>query len=186
MVKKFIRKDANKKKRIAKTGWRKPKGITNKMRLSRKGHLPTVKPGYCSPTQEKNKADGLHIIKVSNLAELEKINPKTQAVVIGKAGKQKKLDMIKKAEELKIKIINLKIDKFKDSTENFFNQRQKVSKEKIEEKKKKEAELKEAEKKKAEEEAKKEKEEPELSDEEKKKQEKKEKDKILTQKGGEV
>ena len=184
MAKKFVRKDINKKKRISGGGWRKPKGITNKMRLNRKGHPSNVRPGYGSPDAERNKVAGLEIVSVYNVSDVEKIKPKNQCVVIGRVGKQKKLDIIKKAEELKLTIVNLKVDKFKESAQDFFDARQKLSKEKLDEKKKKEEELKkEAEKKEAEKkksEAKEEKE--QLSDEEKQKQEKKEKDKILTQK----
>ena len=183
MVKKFIRKDMHKKKRIAGSGWRKPKGITNKRRLNRKGHSANVRPGYGSPDNKRNTFEGLKIVTVYNVAELESIDPKLCAVVIASVGKQKKLDLVKKAEELKFKIVNLKVDKFKENVQNFFDLRKKVSKEKVEEKKKKEAELKELEKKadskkKVEDKA----EEKELSDEEKQKLEKKEKDKILTQK----
>lgn len=189
MAKKFIRKDMHKKKRIDGSGWRKPKGITNKRRLNKKGHPANVRPGYGSLDSNRNTFEGLEILTVHNVSELEVLDPKVYAVVIGRAGKQKKLDMISKAEELKLKIVNLKVDKFKESTKNFFDLRKKVSEEKSEEKKKKERELKDLEKKaelKKKEDEKKVSEEKvddkNLSDEEKQKQEKKEKDKILTQK----
>jgi large subunit ribosomal protein L32e len=176
MIKKFIRKDVNKKKRIANTGWRKPKGITNKKRLNRKGHSANVRPGYGTPNKEKNKINGLQIITITKITELENINPKTECVVIGRTGKQKKLDMIKKAEEKKITIMNLKTEEYKKRTEEFFAERQKTSKQKTEKQKVKEEELKKAEKKKEEKKEDKE----EISEEEKQKKEKQEKDKILT------
>ena len=185
MTNKFIRKDANKKKRIQGTGWRKPKGITNKRRLNRKGHAATVRPGFGKTVAERDSFSGLKIVTVYNVSDLEKINPKEQCVVLGKAGKQKKLDMIAKAEEKKIVVVNFNVDKFKKEAENFFAERQKVSKEKEAEKKKKIDDLKKAEKEKeAKEKASKEKEaqESDLSEEDKQKQEKQEKDKILTKK----
>ena len=184
MVKEFIRKDMHKKKRISGSGWRKPKGITNKMRLNRKGHPLNVRPGHCSPVNQRNKFKNLEVVVVYNVADFEGLNPKQHSVLLGRTGKQKKLDLIAKAEELKLEIVNLKVDKFKDNVESFFAERKQSSKAKVEEKKKKEAELKEAEKKDkdAKKEADSEEAQEDLSDEEKKKQEKKEKDKILTQK----
>jgi large subunit ribosomal protein L32e len=182
MTKKFIRKDVNKKKRIANTGWRKPKGITNKMRLNKKGHSANVRPGYGTKDTERNKISGLQIITVRNIFELEQINPKTQCVVIARVGKQNKLNMIKYAEEKKIIINNLKVEKYKELTTNFFVQREKASKQKTEKQKAKEEDLKKIEKKK--EDKKQEKEvkdaKDEISEEEKQKQEKLEREKILT------
>ncbi len=186
MVKEFIRKDMHKKKRISGSGWRKPKGITNKRRLNRKGHSANVRPGYGSPGSERNKVGLLEIVTVYNIRDFDGLNPKSHCVLIGRVGKQKKLDLIAKAEELAFKIVNLQVDKYKKDAEAFFAERKESSKAKDEEKKKKEAAAKEAEKdkekKKAEDDKAKEEKEEELSDEEKKKLEKKEKDKILTQK----
>jgi len=180
-MKKFTRKDITKKKRISDSGWRKPKGITNKKRLNRKGHTANVRPGYGTPNAEKNKKASLEIITIKNLQELEKINPKTQCVVIGRCGKQKKLDLIKTAEEKKITIINLKVEKYKENAQEFFAKREKVTKARAEELKKKEEEAKkDAKDKKKEDKTEDKKEETEISDEEKQKQEKAEKDKILT------
>ncbi|MFP4567976.1 MAG: eL32 family ribosomal protein [Candidatus Woesearchaeota archaeon] len=201
-MKKFTRKDENKKKRIAGGGWRRPKGITNKMRLNRKGHTPNVRPGYGSDIKSKNTFDGLDIVTVFTVDELLSLNPKVHCVVLGRVGKQKKLDMIKKADELKLKIVNLKVDAFKKGVEDFFAERAKASKEKLEALKKKEAELAKAEKDKVDaKKAEKEKadaknsednksaskkvvdgSEDELSDDKKAKAEKQEKDKILTKK----
>jgi len=173
-MKRFTRKDITKKKRISKSGWRKPKGITNKKRLNRKGHSANVRPGYGTPNAEKNKKANLEIINIKNLQELEKINPKTQCVVIGRCGKQKKLDLIKTAEGKKIIIVNLKVEKYKENAKEFFAKREKATKAREEELKKKEEAKKDAKKKEDK------KEETEISDEEKQKQEKAEKDKILT------
>ncbi len=176
----------HKKKRIAGSGWRKPKGITNKRRLNRKGHPDNVRPGFGSLASSRNMVDNLEIVFVNSLSDFVGLDPKVHCVVLGRAGKQKKLDLIKKAEELKLKIINLDVDKFKLLAQEFFDARKKVSKEKLDAKKKKEAELKEAEKKEAAKKKEAEKKEASadenLSEEEKKKEEKKEKDKVLTQK----
>lgn len=182
MTKKFIRKDAHKKKRIANTSWRKPKGITNKMRLNRKGHPTTVRPGYGTPNKEKNTKQGLQIIQINNTQELEKINPKTQCIIIGRTGKQKKLELIKIAEEKKITIINLKINEYKKQTEEYFTERQKSQKQKTEKQKTKEQEQEKKNKEQQKTEEEKKQKQQELTEEEKQKQDKKEKDKILTKK----
>lgn len=191
-MKKFIRRDENKKKRISGGGWRKPKGITNKMRLNRKGHTPNVRPGYGTPVKGKNLSGGLEIVNVSSIDQLDVINPKEQCVVLGRAGKQKKLDMIKKAEEKNIKVVNLKVDKFKEDVKDFFEKRKQASKEKLEAEKKKAEELKkkaQKSEKKADDAKSDVKSEDEkasnddnLSDEDLKKKEKEEKDKVLTKK----
>ena len=89
MTKTFIRKDTNKKKRIE-SKWRKPKGITNKKRLNRKGHSINVRTGYKKPENQKNKINGLEMITITNITQLQNINPKTQGILISKLGKAKK------------------------------------------------------------------------------------------------
>jgi large subunit ribosomal protein L32e len=184
MVKRFIRKDANKKKRISGTGWRKPKGITNKKRLNRKGHSPNVRPGYRSPITERNFVNGLEIVYVNTLSALKGVDPKSECVVIGRVGKQKKLDLINEAKNLKLKIVNLDTSKFENNVKEFFDERAKMSKEKLEAQKKRDEELKKKEAKAIDDkkQAEKKEEVKELSDEEKQKLEKIEKDKILTKK----
>lgn len=183
-MKKFVRRDVSKKKRISGGGWRKPKGITNKMRLNRKGHTPNVRPGYGTPTKDKNLLAGLEIVSITSIDQLETIDPKVHCVILGRVGKQKKLDMIAKAEEKNIKIINLKVDKFKTDAKEFFDKRQKASKEKVEEQKKKSDDLKKKKAEKSKEESVKEesKKVEEVSDEESQKKAKEEKDKVLTKK----
>ena len=176
MAKKFIRKDAHKKTRVG-TGWRKPKGIQNKKRLQRKGNATKVKPGFGTKTTEKNTTrQGLKIITITTTEELKNINPKTQAIIISKTGKKKKLEIIAEAEKAKITITNFNAARYKENAQKQQEQKEETSKErkkKLEEKARTE---KAAEKKKEDKKT----ETTELSDEEKKKHEKEEKDKVLT------
>jgi ribosomal protein L32E len=169
MAKKFIRKDAHKKKRLP-TSWRSPKGITNKMRLKRKGHPACVRPGYGTKATERGKNDqGLFIVNVCNMEELKKVDPKTQSALIANVGTKKKMELIAEAEKLKITLTNLNAKKFKENAEKFLAE------------KKHESEHKKTSKKTAEPVAEKEeKNKEEQSPEEKKKAEKQEKDKVLT------
>jgi len=169
-------------------GWRKPKGLQNKKRLQLKNQGINVKPGYRTPNATRDKYKELEIITITSIESLKTIDKKTQAALIGKTGKRKKLEIIAEAEKLGITIVNLNTETYKENAAKFLEERQKAAKardKKQEDKKKAEQE----EKAKAEK-AKKEKEdnsvqgtEPgkaELSPEEKQKKEKEEKDKILT------
>jgi large subunit ribosomal protein L32e len=169
----FVREDSHKKKKLRKSGWRKPKGLHSKLRHKFKGHMTTVNNGFRSP----NAVRGLHRlglkqIVVRNILQLKKINPKTDGIIIGAIGLRKKIEIIKEAQLLKITILNVKdANKFLEAV-----------KEKQEKKKKdkeaKEKENKKEEKKEEKKEIKEEKKE-EVAEEDKKKEEKKEKDKIL-------
>ncbi len=188
--KKFVRKDSHKKARINKK-WRKPKGITNKRRLNRKGHTPIVKPGYGRKDSERNihSKTGLRIIRVKNVEDLKNINAKEQGIILPGIGKKKQLEIIVEAEKKNITILNVKAKEYKEKISKQFEEKKKESEEKKQEREKQAKELEKKAKeeaKKAEEKKKKEEtsagEEPELSEEDKKKKEKEEKDKILTKK----
>ena len=89
------------KGRKKKQKWRRPRGRDNKMREKRKGYPAVVSIGY-----KKSKRDRKEILKVDNLKELEKI-PENQGIILGKMGKKKKIEIIEKAKEKGIKIINV-------------------------------------------------------------------------------
>ncbi|MCH7568259.1 MAG: 50S ribosomal protein L32e [Nanoarchaeota archaeon] len=110
--KKFIRTDSNrfskigrKRKKLQK--WRRPKGRDNKMREKRFGYprLPTV--GQKTPKKEIGKIRGMKPYLVYNVKDLDKTNKKT-ILIIGRVGAKKRLEIIKKALEMKLKISNIK------------------------------------------------------------------------------
>jgi len=175
MAKKFIRKDTHKKKRLALV-WRKPKGITNKKRLRRKGHSANVNPGFGTKASDRGKnKQGLMITLVYNLDQLKKINPKTQSALLAGVGKKKKVELIAEAEKLKIILVNFNSKKYSEGVEKFLLQKKKDTatkkEEKIEDAKEAKEKVKEKEAKDAKEE--------EKTPEQKKKEEKAEKDKVL-------
>lgn len=166
----FIRQ--NKLQKGLKRKWRKPKGIHSKMRSGIRGKAAIVQAGYSSPKQVRGfHKSGLKPVIINTMKELEKINAKTEgAVIASKTGLKKKIEIVKKASEKGIKLLNVKnLDKFAKKIE----QKRAEKKKRLEEKKKKPAKA--APKKKLEE---------KLTDEEKKKAEKKEKDKLLTKREG--
>ena len=171
----FVSQDINKRKRIRER-WRKPRGWQSKMRLQRKGHRKCVKPGYGSPKDVYGlHSSGLEMLRINSEKELKDINPKTQGIIVaGAVGLKKRIELIKKAKEAGITILNIKnADLF---LKNIEEERRKKKEEKAKEGEKKEK----AEKKKKA--SKKKEQAPKKSEEERKEEEKKEKDKILTKK----
>jgi len=88
--------------------WRKARGKTSKTRRYEKGKpaMPTI--GYRSPKATRGfHPSGYYDILVSNIQELENLDPATQAGRISATvGKRKKEVMLLKAKELGIKILN--------------------------------------------------------------------------------
>lgn len=110
MRRKFIRRNWDKYKRLGKGSkkkqkWRRPKGIHNKMRERREGYPSRPEMGMRKPREERGKIKGMDAIRVENLKELGKAK---HAIIIAKVGRRKRLEIEKKAEEMKLKILNLR------------------------------------------------------------------------------
>ena len=172
----FIRQDNQRRKRLGrKLKWRKPKGIHSKIRHHFKGRRKMPSPGYKSPVKVKGyHSSGLKMTKIFSVKDIEKINKDTEGIIISKSvGTKKKLEILKKAKELKINVLNLNIDEHINKIELMINS--KKSKDKgIQKKKAKEAKESKEEKIKEPTEA------GPISNEKQKEEEKKEKDKVLT------
>ena len=186
---KFIRHDAHKKKRVG-TGWRRPKGIQNKMRLHRKGYARDCSTGFGSPKAVHSLSrEGLTQNIVHNSNELASLNPKSDGVIVARTiGDRKRSVIIKEASEKGFTLLNITVEKFTKKQEEKTAMKSEYKKSLNKKKEEKSAAKVKEEKKKAEEKAKsqaKESEKTTLSDEDKKAQEKKELDKVLTKKGGE-
>jgi large subunit ribosomal protein L32e len=104
---KFLRQLAKTYKKLG-SKWRKPYGSQSKLRrkMKSKGKLPSV--GYKKPKSLRYlHPSGFKEILISNIKDLGKINPKTQAIKISHSiGKKKRKEILKKAKELKIKVLN--------------------------------------------------------------------------------
>ena len=101
---KFLRRDAKRfskfgKRRKKLLSWRKPKGRDNKMREKVKGYPSVVSIGYKNKDKEKP-------VNISNLKQLEQVG-KDQAILIGRVGKKKKIEIAQKAKDMKLNILNL-------------------------------------------------------------------------------
>ncbi|OIO80525.1 hypothetical protein AUJ84_03155 [Candidatus Pacearchaeota archaeon CG1_02_32_132] len=111
MAKKFIRRDSTRfsklgKKRKNKQKWRGAKGRDNKIRENRKGYPKMPSLGYGKSRKEFGKIDGKIPVRVFNVKDVEKVG-KDNIIIIGKIGAKKKMDVIKKAHEMKLKIFNI-------------------------------------------------------------------------------
>lgn len=106
---KFLRTDWHKKIRLGRgvkknQKWHGAKGRQNKFRLNRKGKAkPRV--GWGSDKAIRNKVQGISAVRVENLKELDNVKSET-GVVIGKVGAKKRAEIIKKAGEKKLKVLN--------------------------------------------------------------------------------
>ena len=104
----FYREEWFRYKRLGKS-WRKPDGISSKMRRNFKYRPKMVRVGFRGPKETRGyHPSGFQEVIVYNVNDLEKINPKTQAARIGGSiGTKKREDIQKKAEELDIRVLNL-------------------------------------------------------------------------------
>jgi len=114
-MKKFLRRTSNRylklgRKRKKKQIWRKPTGRDNKMREKRRGYPKIVSIGYKKSEKKKQKQ-----ILVNNISDLEKV--KSKKVIIGKVGRKKRIEIAKKAKEMKISIQNVNVEKLLKKSE---------------------------------------------------------------------
>lgn len=103
----FVRKRAGIYKSLG-TKWRMPKGVHSQLRRHKReaGNIP--KPGYGSPRTVKGlHPSGFEEVMIYNINDISKINPQKQACRISSTvGKKKKIEIMKKTEEMKIKVLN--------------------------------------------------------------------------------
>lgn len=104
---KFPRQHAHSKARVSKC-WRKPRGQDSKQRkkIRSRGARPTV--GYRQPRKIRGlHPSGFREILIHNVDDLKKIDLEKNAVrIAGRVGKKKKNEIIKKADEMKLKVLN--------------------------------------------------------------------------------
>lgn len=110
MTRKFLRTDYMRYSRLGKKRkklqvWRRARGKHSKIRRKRFGYpvMPTV--GYMTARKDAGKIDGLKPLLVHNLNELSQAD-KNSIVILARVGAKKKIELMKKAEEMKIKICN--------------------------------------------------------------------------------
>lgn len=104
----FVRIDQWRYRRIEDSGWRRPRGLDNKIRQQRKGWPPKVKPGYRKPAAVR----GLHPtgfveVLVHRPEDLAGLDPAKHAVrIAATVGLRKRLEIVKAAKERGLLVLN--------------------------------------------------------------------------------
>ncbi len=130
---KFERQDTNVYPQF-KGIWRKPKGIHSKLRRGFRGHKMIPSIGYASPRAVKGLTrDGLKILLINNVNDLKKITSQNLAMISSVVGTKKKIEILSKAQEMKINVGNAK-----DITQKITQIKQKIELNKKSNKEKKE------------------------------------------------
>jgi ribosomal protein L32E len=107
---KFIRSDWHKKIKLGSTvkknrKWRAGKGRHNKIRLNRKGYSVRPRVGWGADARIRDLVNGLEVVRVENVEGLENVG-KGAGVMIGRVGKKKREEILKKAKEMKVEVLN--------------------------------------------------------------------------------
>jgi len=76
------------------------------MREKRRGYASVVSIGYSSDKEKVNKIKEKTPIQIKNTKDLNKIQ-KDNIGIVGRVGKKKKIEIAKKAKEMKIELYNL-------------------------------------------------------------------------------
>ncbi len=106
----FIRQESWRYVRV-KESWRRPRGIDSKMRLKKKGKPPLVSIGYRNPRLVRGlHPTGFREVIVYNVKDLEKVDPDKEAIrIAGSVGRRKRIEIIEKADELGIVVLNRRL-----------------------------------------------------------------------------
>lgn len=111
MSKKFVRQEAVRFSKLGKNRkklqkWRKPKGRDSKMRLHRKSYSGSPTVGHRTARKDAGKIQGQTPVMIYNTSDLLKVK-KDQVAILARIGARKKSEVIKLAQEKKIKISNI-------------------------------------------------------------------------------
>ena len=112
-VRKFLRQDIMRYSKIGKNRkklqkWRRPKGRHSKMRKMRKGYPVGPSVGYKVSRKERGKINGYHVTLIMGPKELSLVKKGNAILISGKIGARKKMEIIKKAQEIGIKVLNMR------------------------------------------------------------------------------
>jgi len=106
-IPKIVRQESWRLKRI-RENWRRPTGVSNKMRRRQRGWPKSVSVGYKTPDDLRHLHPcGLQEMVVHRAMDLDKLDPKTYVARIGHTvGEKKRVTILDRARELEIRVVN--------------------------------------------------------------------------------
>lgn len=106
----FKRSQTNQFAKFKGDSWRSPKGMGNKIRRGRKGHINKPTSGYGSPKEVRGlNHNGLREVLVANVSDLANVNAKEDVVVIkASVGKRKRLEILTQVKSKSLKLSSVK------------------------------------------------------------------------------
>jgi len=104
---KFLRQGARNLKRLGEK-WRKPRGSQSKLRKQKKSRGKIPKIGYKAPKDLRGlHPSGFKEILITSIKDLAHVDPKKHVIRISsRVGKKLREQIIEKAKELKVKVLN--------------------------------------------------------------------------------
>ena len=113
---KFLRRTGNRfsklgKGRKKKQKWRNPTGRHNKMRAKERDYPRVVSIGYRTDRADREKFNGKDLKLVYNVKDIESVG-NNEIALLGNIGKKKKIEILKKAKEMKIPVYGINPEKF--------------------------------------------------------------------------
>ena len=111
---KFRRQEWYRYYRLARSGWRKPKGMQSKQRLNMKYRTPMVRVGYGKIAAVRGlHPSGFEDVLVNQPSDLDGLDPERQAIRIGAGvGNRKRANIHDRADDLGLRVLNRrKIDR---------------------------------------------------------------------------
>jgi large subunit ribosomal protein L32e len=105
---KFRRQEWYRYYRLARTGWRKPKGYQSKQRLNMKYRTPMVRVGYGKISAVRGlHPSGFEDVLVNQPSDLDGLDPELQAIRIGAGvGNRKRANIHDRADDLGLRVLN--------------------------------------------------------------------------------
>lgn len=101
------------KKRKKARSWRHAKGGDSKIRLKERGYQARPTIGWGSNKAIRDKIQGFDFVRIENVKQLEKLKKDT-AIMIASIGKKKRNEILAKAKEMNLKVLN----KYKEKNES--------------------------------------------------------------------